>query len=128
MRARGSLLLIALACAGGWACSDEDPACFEGEYQRCACGDDLGYQRCESGAYAACDCESGTPGITSDGGGGASPLAPLYDPCESNADCDSGLCESFTGSGMLCTQTCSGDEDCPAPSPGCSMMGVCRVP
>ena len=37
------------------------------------------------------------------------------------------VCFPFTSKGPHCTVPCSADADCPAPSPGCSHMGVCKA-
>ncbi|MBA3818855.1 MAG: hypothetical protein H0X17_08185 [Deltaproteobacteria bacterium] len=44
--------------------------------------------------------------------------------CTANDDCTSCLCKSF-GHSMVCTKSCGGDGDCPAPSGGCT-AGTCR--
>jgi hypothetical protein len=57
----------------------------------------------------------------SDGGLG------LYAPCSGNGDCASGVCHDYPMRGTFCTKPCTAASDCPAPSPGCTPMGVCRV-
>jgi hypothetical protein len=66
----------------------------------------------------------GAPGTGGAGGGaGLGFLAP----CEENADCESNICHTYQGQGlMLCTIECEGDGDCPAPSDGCNGMGFCK--
>jgi hypothetical protein len=125
--ARRWLLALCFCGAMPFACSDEDPACFEGEFERCACGDVLGYHECVDGAYGACDCESPTPGLSPEGGSGGG-LLPLFEECETDMQCESGRCYPYTSKGPHCTQTCTGGEDCPEPSPGCTPMGVCKLP
>ena len=50
--------------------------------------------------------------------------AALYATCTTFEDCMSCVCRTF-GHDNKCTQVCTGDADCPAPSPGCS-GGFCR--
>ena len=45
--------------------------------------------------------------------------------CTDAAQCGSCTCQAF-GHGSICTVTCDGPEDCPAPSAGCSSGGYCR--
>jgi hypothetical protein len=64
----------------------------------------------------------GTTNATSGGG-----MAQFGEPCMVNADCESMVCHNFPmQGGLLCTLTCDGPEDCPAPSSGCNNMGFCR--
>jgi hypothetical protein len=61
----------------------------------------------------------------------ASTLAPKYmTSCViGGVACEAGyMCYSFNAKGPHCSKTCSGPADCPAPSPGCSGMGICKVP
>lgn len=44
--------------------------------------------------------------------------------CMNDDECTSCTCRSF-GHSKVCTKTCNGPEDCPAPSGGCS-NGLCR--
>ncbi|MBP9087878.1 MAG: hypothetical protein KBG15_17285 [Kofleriaceae bacterium] len=37
-------------------------------------------------------------------------------------------CYDFNSKGPHCSKTCSVATDCPAPSTGCSGMGICKVP
>ncbi len=67
----------------------------------------------------------GGPGGAGGAGGGG--LAGFAEPCAENSDCESGVCHNFPmQGGMLCTETCMNDNDCPAPSSGCNNMGFCR--
>jgi hypothetical protein len=60
--------------------------------------------------------------------GGAGGLAGFLAPCSANADCASMLCHYYPGVGSsFCSKPCSTAADCPAPSPGCNGMGVCRI-
>jgi hypothetical protein len=44
--------------------------------------------------------------------------------CTMTSECGSCVCQSF-GHSMVCTKSCTGPADCPAPSPGCG-GGFCR--
>ena len=73
-----------------------------------------------SGADAAAECS------------GADPL-PFMCPCTiMDVDpCDEAAgetCFAFNDKGPHCTRECEGDDDCEAPSTGCSGMGVCKAP
>lgn len=121
-------------------CADDAPACYEGEYQACSCGQAEGYARCEAGAYGVCDCEGGVPGLGgsaanatggaggADGGGGAEEPIGYMEPCDEDEQCETGLCHPFNAKGPHCSQPCSDPSDCPPPSPGCNNMGICKVP
>lgn len=119
-------------------CADDAPACYDGEYQACTCGQAEGYAQCDAGRYGACDCASGTPGLGgaaanavggSGGAGGSEPEQVGYmDPCDDDEQCETGLCHPFNAKGPHCSQPCSDPSDCPPPSPGCNNMGICKVP
>ena len=53
-----------------------------------------------------------------------------YDSCITEHDCTSGVCHSFNGEFMICTQSCDTANPCPndeAGKPGtCNMMGICK--
>lgn len=55
---------------------------------------------------------------------------PFLSECTLGMDeaCASGLCFDFNAKGPHCTHGCDVDDDCEAPSPGCSGMGVCKAP
>jgi len=38
------------------------------------------------------------------------------------------MCFNFNNKGPHCSKACTVPADCPAPSTGCSNMGVCKVP
>lgn len=85
--------------------------------------------------YGTCKGSQG-PGDRDDGGGMEAGLPdvsqdamdqPLYAPCWDNAQCTTGICFEFGPKGQFCTETCSSNADCPAPSLGCNGMGVCRA-
>lgn len=130
------LASLGLACLGP-GCADEPRACYDGEYLACSCGEQDGYQRCESGQYAACDCEALPPGIggaTGEGGAGGAggaggeALLDFMEPCDEDAQCETGLCFPFNAKGPHCTKPCTTPDECPPPSTGCNMMGVCKAP
>ncbi len=50
---------------------------------------------------------------------------PLYATCTTFDECMSCVCRTF-GHDNVCTQECTIDTDCPAPSPGCA-GGFCRA-
>jgi len=123
------------------ACTPSGTACYPGDWAACTCDDAArGYQRCAADgvAYGACDCSGNIPGIpptftqadggaATDAGGGPSKL-PFLSPCTADEECETGLCYTFNARGRLCTKTCAGDGDCPAPSPGCNNQSprVCK--
>jgi len=139
-----SLLSWAMALVVG--CAEEPPVCYDGEYEACTCseeegGEGQGYARCDAGSYGPCDCASGTPGLggaaavgaggsggADGGGGGMDDLLGFLEPCDEDAQCETGLCQHFNAKGPHCSQPCSDPSDCPAPSPGCNMMGICKAP
>ena len=50
-------------------------------------------------------------------------------PCNATADCAAGLnCESYKQFGLRCTKSCEADQDCAAPSKGCSKQHRCSMP
>jgi hypothetical protein len=57
------------------------------------------------------------------------PKKAFLEACTTNADCESDLCFNFNAKGLKCTIACTATGPaCPAPSPGCSGMNVCRSP
>jgi hypothetical protein len=50
---------------------------------------------------------------------------PDLEPACTDAD---NQCFEFNNKAPHCTIECDGDEDCAAPSDGCSGMGVCKAP
>jgi hypothetical protein len=56
---------------------------------------------------------------------GSLPYLADCDPTHAE-ECESGLCFTFNTHGPHCTTPCSVPTDCPAPSSGCSGMGVCK--
>lgn len=140
----GVALLLA-ACgegSGGAACLPED-------VERCTCaGGTAGYRVCDplAGAfYGACNCSfEGSPYLPvpppeagadagGEGGGDASDGGLMFmSPCSLSAgapQCPPGTaCDDFPAKGPHCSKPCSVATDCPAPSPGCNMMGICKAP
>ena len=44
---------------------------------------------------------------------------PLMSPCQSDAQCETGLCYPFNAKGPHCTKPCTHDSECPPPADGC---------
>jgi hypothetical protein len=59
--------------------------------------------------------------------GPTSPV-PLYSPCTTDGECDSGFCFLYNNGNRRCTKTCVTSAECPAPSSGCNAKGVCKDP
>lgn|SRR3990167_3597434 len=62
--------------------------------------------------------------MTTDGGSVCGGTTAYLGTCAMDNECVSCTCRSF-GHSSICSQTCTGDGDCPAPSGGCS-SGFCR--
>lgn len=73
----------------------------------------------------ACDEAKPRPDAASSGDGGmcVGTAGPL-EMCTANDDCTSCLCQTF-GHSKLCTKSCTGAADCPAPFTGCA-NGFCQ--
>jgi hypothetical protein len=156
MRHASDSAFVLLALLVGFpvaACSEGNGAaeCLPEDVQRCHCEDGReGYRVCSpdgSSAYGACDCDlDASPylpqlpaddggagegdGATEGGAGGGdaglmflSPCDPGDDQCPPNTSCD-----AFPAKGPHCSKPCTVATDCPMPSPGCNMMGVCKAP
>lgn len=133
-------VLLAAAMTLFSGCGSGGDACYPTDWEACTCADAArGYHQCaEAGdSYGACDCSGATPGLLplgADGGPGdaapvdGGPLAPFLATCAVSADCESNVCYPFNSKGPHCTIACNADAECPAPSPGCSHMGVCKAP
>jgi hypothetical protein len=124
-----ALAVLFAGCGSGGA------VCYPTDWEACACADGArGYRQCAplGDTQSACDCSGTTPGaappIEDAGPGDAAALAPFLAICTGNADCESDVCYAFNAKGPHCTIACTADADCPAPSPGCSHMGVCKTP
>jgi hypothetical protein len=131
--------LLAIACGegnGGAACLPED-------VERCSCADGRpGFRVCDPAAgksYGACICDvDASPylpqlaaeGDGGDGGEAAGGGLTFLSPCDPSDDmCAPGTsCDSFPAKGPHCSKPCKVATDCPPPSPGCNMMGVCKAP
>ena len=136
----GGLVLVAAACgegSGGAGCLPED-------VERCTCADGrAGFSVCDpkvGSSYGACDCEldaspylpepaeAGADGAGEGSAGGLS----FTSPCSLSAgapQCPVGTsCDAFPAKGPHCSKPCRVATDCPAPSPGCNLMGVCKAP
>ncbi len=129
---------------------DEKPVCYEGDQLACTCDDgQCGFAACDVGAnaYGACGSCGQVPapansavlvrGLGTEGGGnggdggrrraGGLPGLP-GDVLEEDEQCETGLCHTFNAKGPKCSKPCQSDGDCPDPSPGCNIMGVCKAP
>lgn len=143
--ALGRLALGASALALVWlvGCSQEATPCYPGDYVACACGaEPRGVAVCgAAGAgYETCDCsgaitaklrdalEASAQAAVDAGERDSGSLTPFMSPCETNEECTTGLCFAFNAKGPHCSKTCRVTSDCEAPSTGCSLMGVCKVP
>ena len=138
----GAVLAVVVgACgegSGGAGCLPED-------VERCTCGDGRsGFTVCDpkSGSgYGACDCsldaspylpEAGVEAASDGSGEGGDGGLMFMSPCSMSAgapQCPPGTsCDEFPAKGDHCSKPCKVATDCPAPSPGCNMMGVCKAP
>ncbi len=92
----------------------------------------------DAGVTHGCTAGGMGPGDRDDGGGAPAPPPPdaaldagdlpFGASCWDNAQCASGVCFDYKVRGTFCTQPCSASVACPAESPGCNGMGVCRLP
>jgi hypothetical protein len=140
--ALASCLAGALALVVGAACTVDATPCYPGDYVACTCGSGArGLSQCatDGAAYGVCDCSGKVAGTSSAPGpadGGAVPDGATDDggklaflaPCSSNDQCSTNLCFRYNAKGPHCSMPCKVDSDCPAPAPGCNMMGVCKAP
>lgn len=127
-------LATLVACA-----QNERAACQPTDYRYCSCASgDPGYERCadDGQSYGACDCSGQIPkgaGVLVDAAaadaGAKEAAAPgtFLSPCTDSAQCATKLCFSFNAFGPHCTHPCANDDDCEAPSPGCSNNKVCKL-
>jgi hypothetical protein len=79
-------------------------------------------------AAPGCGSEDDAPGVDAGSGADAGEILPFMSSCQTNDQCETGLCFSFNSKGPHCTHGCMMDEDCEDPSPGCNNMGVCKAP
>jgi hypothetical protein len=126
-------------------------ACLPEDVERCTCADGhAGFMVCDPKAgafYGACNCElDASPylpeagveaaaqegGDASDGGGCNGPVLAFMCVCSmavGSPPCAPGTsCYDFPAKGQFCSKPCKEATDCPAPSPGCNMMGECKAP
>lgn len=135
--------VVAVACGEGNGATH----CLPEDVEPCTCSDGRqGFTVCdpEAGAfYGSCNCdleespylpEAGVEGSAGDGAtdaGGDGGLV-FMSACSMSAgspQCPPGTsCDDFPAKGPHCSKPCKEATDCPAPSPGCNMMGVCKAP
>ncbi|HEY8079051.1 MAG TPA: hypothetical protein VIF62_33190 [Labilithrix sp.] len=121
----------ALAVVVATGCGTDFPTCYADEYRACGCTNGAnGYQQClpSQDGFAACVCDGKTPGTAADAGLVASGSKGFLEPCQTSAECLSGVCGIFPSRGNKCTKPCTTDMDCPAPSPGCNPQAICKSP
>ena len=141
-----ALAVVLLAALASPACQTNGARCAPGDYVTCACPTPVkGFARCApSGSeYSLCNCsgdvppgvvdlEAGAPSrdgaASDDGGDGASAKLPFMSPCEKDEQCETGLCFVFNAKGPRCSKGCQVDSECPAPSTGCNLQGICKSP
>lgn len=129
---------MTIVCAIVFACGEDRPPCYRGDFVGCNCRDgSYGYSACREAedGYGICVCDGTIPGL--DGGRKEASVVEasvdsaklaLFAPCTDAAQCESGLCFEYGDARSLCTTSCSGPTDCPAPSTGCNGKGVCKPP
>ncbi|HEX3342973.1 MAG TPA: hypothetical protein VHS09_00320 [Polyangiaceae bacterium] len=150
-RARAGLAVLAaiLVLVPLVACNEGNGGapCLPEDVERCACAGGLeGYMVCEpdgGGGYGACVCDlDASPYLpvpedasaetgAGEGGGGDGGLSfmsacstdPGAPPCPPPTSCD-----DFPAKGQFCSKKCTEATDCPPPSPGCNMNGICKAP
>lgn len=144
-RRAASLLIVALlVTASASACLPQGRYCSPGDYVPCTTSSgDPGAALCndDGTAYGACDHSALLDGSlppapdasdeasNGDGGPCGDPTnLGFLCPCTDNTQCASQVCNTFPSRGMFCTKPCTKDTDCPAPSPGCTPKGLCKVP
>jgi hypothetical protein len=140
-----ALAVVLLAALASPACQTNGARCAPGDYVACACPTRvLGFARCAPSGeeYSLCDCSGALPpgvvdleaGAHSDGpasddaGDATSGKLPFMSPCAKDVECETGLCFVFTAKGPRCSKGCQVDTDCPPPSPGCNLQGICKSP
>lgn len=140
-----AVLLLVGACNEG----NGDAPCLPEDVERCTCADGQeGFTVCApdgGGGYGACACdldaspylpeagEEGGPDAASDddgsGGDGGLSFMSVCSTQPGSLPCPPGTsCDDFPAKGQFCSKPCSLATDCPPPSPGCNMMGVCKAP
>lgn len=58
----------------------------------------------------------------------AGDLLPFMAECTADEQCETGLCFTYNMGPSLCSHSCTTDDDCEDPSPGCNGMGICKRP
>ncbi|HEY3821206.1 MAG TPA: hypothetical protein VGL81_28770 [Polyangiaceae bacterium] len=136
-------ILLVVACSEGTSST----ACLPEDVERCACDDGReGFTVCApdgGGGYGACNCdldaspylpepeEASTDANEADGSGGDGGLM-FMSACTTTSGsppCPPGTtCDDFPAKGQFCSKKCTEATDCPPPSPGCNMNGVCKAP
>lgn len=149
--------LVALAM-GAQGCSSENAGtCYPGDKVACSCSNgDPGLKECNTAGdgYANCACNESTSssssgaggtgggagqggaagqggsggGASTGGAGGSGSLLPFMAECTMSSQCATMLCFQYNTGPMLCSKQCANDGECPAPSPGCNNMGICKKP
>jgi hypothetical protein len=73
--------------------------------------------------------DTGEP-LDTDLDAGLSEEPAFMEPCDVDDDrcAEDTFCFGFNSRGPHCTHECTGDEQCAAPSPGCTNMGLCKAP
>jgi hypothetical protein len=139
--------LVVVACgqgSGGANCLPED-------VERCTCADGRdGFEVCDptnASGYGACNCEldaspylpeagveasveaSAAGDGEADASGGGLVFMSACSTAPGSPQCPPGTsCDNFPAKGPHCSKPCTEATDCPPPSPGCNMMGVCKAP
>jgi hypothetical protein len=135
--------ILVVACGEG----NGNANCLPEDVERCTCQDGhAGYMVCDPSAgtgYGACSCDldaspylpeagveaSARDGATEGGGGGGLVFMSACSLAAGSPQCPAGTsCDDFPAKGPHCSKPCKVATDCPAPSPGCNMMGVCKAP
>lgn len=140
-------LVLVVACNESDA-SDATTPCLPEDVERCTCDDGRsGFEVCPpdgGGGYGACDCdldaspylpepeEASTEAGEEGGEGGGDGGLMFMSACSTAAgapQCPPGTsCDDFPAKGQFCSKPCTEATDCPPPSPGCNMMGICKAP
>jgi hypothetical protein len=133
---------LVVACGEGNGATN----CLPEDVARCTCSDGRdGFAVCDPVAghgYTVCNCEldaspylpeAGVEAAVEAGEGGegdgglmfmsACNTAPGSPMCPPGTSCD-----DFPAKGPHCSKPCKEATDCPPPSPGCNMMGICKAP
>jgi hypothetical protein len=141
-----ALLLLIVACDEGNGATP----CLPEDVERCTCDDGQeGFEVCDpdgGGGYGACNCdldaspylpvapdEAGSdaapPDASDSGGDGGLSFMSSCSTAAGSPPCPPGTsCDDFPAKGQFCSKPCTEATDCPPPSPGCNMMGICKAP